>query len=466
MLQVGSARGCLGMRRTILILSLIALAGGVLAFAPQASAIPAFARLYKKSCGTCHVVFPKLSADGEGFRLSGYRRIKGKEITPKIPPVKIGEFLELPGILPLSILIEAGFDFHEVREREAGKSTTTSRNSFNLEEVEVMAAGILGRNVSFFLGSPLAETEFEEGDFTLEGPEAPEQAFVTFNDIVMRDLFNIKVGALELPLAFSPFARRLSVAEYEIYGVDASELLGLSSTEAGLSDEEKGLRLIKPQLGVELYGGASSELTGISNLTLRYHVGTSNFSNRQTDNNRDKGIYGRLSMTFLDQTVGLFGLYAGNLADQDPPGDFGGKNSAWRLGPDINLNLFHYDLNLFAQFRYGRDSNPTGFGEALHFGGGFVEADYLVLPGLIGYARFDYGFASKFDDTGRGGETRTEPRIFAGTGGVQYLIWKNVKILAEYTFREEKERLGRTESTREHDLVREHVFTIRLAAAF
>jgi hypothetical protein len=412
------------------------------------------------------VVFPKLAAEGESFRLSGYRRVKGKEIIPKIPPVKIGKILELPGTVPLSVRIELGFDLHEVRESGAGESSTTSKKGFHLEKVEIMAAGTLNRHVSFFLATPLAETEFEDGAFRLEGPKAPERAFVTFNDIVVRDLFNIKVGALEFPLAFSPFARRLSVAGYEIFQVNAQDLLGLSSTEAGLSNSEKGFSLSKPQLAVELYGAASPELTGISNLTLRYHVGTSNFSNRQLDNNRDKGIYGRLSVTSLDKTVGLFGLYTGNLADQDPPEGFQGKDSAWRLGPDISLNLFNFDLNLFAQFLYARDSNPTGFGVPLHYGGGFVEADYLVLPGLIGYARFDYVFTNKFDDTGRGGKTRTKPRIFGATGGLQYLIRKNMKIVAEYTFREEKEQLDSAESTREHDLVREHLFTVRFAAVF
>ncbi len=39
----------------------------------SAAAVPAFARKYQTSCQTCHVVFPKLNAFGEAFRLRGYR---------------------------------------------------------------------------------------------------------------------------------------------------------------------------------------------------------------------------------------------------------------------------------------------------------------------------------------------------------------------------------------------------------
>lgn len=42
-------------------------------FPPSAKAIPAFARMHKTSCQTCHIGFPKLNAFGEAFRLGGYR---------------------------------------------------------------------------------------------------------------------------------------------------------------------------------------------------------------------------------------------------------------------------------------------------------------------------------------------------------------------------------------------------------
>lgn len=72
----------------------------------------------------------------------------------------------------------------------------------------------------------------------------------------------------------------------------------------------------------------------------------------------------------------------------------------------------------------------------------------------------------RFDDTIEGGKVRTKPRIFAVTGGLQYFFWENFKVVAEYTFREEKEQLSAEESTREHDRIRDHVFTVRFNVVF
>ncbi len=55
------------------LLSCALAAGLLLLLVPgRASAIPAFARKYQTSCQTCHIVFPKLNAFGEAFRLRGY----------------------------------------------------------------------------------------------------------------------------------------------------------------------------------------------------------------------------------------------------------------------------------------------------------------------------------------------------------------------------------------------------------
>ena len=65
-------------------------AAGVLFAAPLAEAIPAFARKYETSCQTCHVVFPKLNAFGEAFRLNGYRMPKETEEMVKEKPISLG----------------------------------------------------------------------------------------------------------------------------------------------------------------------------------------------------------------------------------------------------------------------------------------------------------------------------------------------------------------------------------------
>ena len=55
-----------------------------------ASAVPVFARKYQTSCQTCHIVFPKLNATGEAFRLNGYRLPAETEEQIKETPVSLG----------------------------------------------------------------------------------------------------------------------------------------------------------------------------------------------------------------------------------------------------------------------------------------------------------------------------------------------------------------------------------------
>src|SRR5665213_2371898 len=95
----------------------LAISLGIVSATP-AEAIPAFARKYQTSCQTCHIVFPKLNAFGEAFRLRGYRMPGETEDMVKQPPVSLGAPAyrrlwpkavwpgELPGMVPLAVHIK------------------------------------------------------------------------------------------------------------------------------------------------------------------------------------------------------------------------------------------------------------------------------------------------------------------------------------------------------------------------
>jgi hypothetical protein len=97
-------------------LAWVLVAGALPSDAPAVeSGIPAFSRAYKTSCVTCHVTPGKLNAQGEAFRLNGYRfpdeqdRLRGDEPVPlgaepwkALWPASIWPG-ELPGSLPLAL---------------------------------------------------------------------------------------------------------------------------------------------------------------------------------------------------------------------------------------------------------------------------------------------------------------------------------------------------------------------------
>lgn len=455
----------------------LALVAGVFVAAPPALAIPAFSRLYGQSCTACHTAYPKLNRAGEEFRLSGYTRYEGGASIPKVPPVTAGK-LSLPGIVPVSIIGTVGYDAVKTRERgrEDMRRKTTDVNSLNLEEIEIMAAAPLNRHLSFILDFPLVETELEGKRFRLEGPEPPETASVSFNNLFADDLLNVRIGAYELPLGISPKLRRLSITPYLIYSTSAQTLLGLEEPGArGILREAEVFALDRPQLLVEAYGTAYSERLGVPDLYLRYHVGTSNDSNRNADNNSEKSVFGRLELGWGTYTLGFFGFYSPNILDRSRPVGFAGnRNAVTRFGPDLQLAFLDEALSISVQYLWGRDDNPTGLGRSFDFSGGFVQLDYALrspFGTLVPLARFDYVTGDKFDNTARAEALgleplRTKPRVWALTGGLQYYPWENVKIMAEATYREREERLTKTASTVERDRVSETLLSLQVTLAF
>ena len=77
-------------RRPCLVVRAVLIMLAVAATESTAFAVPAFARKYQTSCQTCHIVFPKLNAFGEAFRLRGYRMPGKTEEMVKQPPVSLG----------------------------------------------------------------------------------------------------------------------------------------------------------------------------------------------------------------------------------------------------------------------------------------------------------------------------------------------------------------------------------------
>ena len=445
----------------------------------SAQAIPAFSRMYGQSCGACHTAIPALNQAGEEFRLSGYTRYEGGAAVQKIPPLKIGR-MSIPATVPISIVGTVGFDARNIseRDRETIRTLTSNPNSFNLEEIEILAAAPLNEHVSFILDFPMAETEFENRKFTLMGPDVPSLAAVSFNNIFIGDVLNLRLGAYELPVGHSPEHRRLSIAPYEIYQATAQKLLGLEGPAAtGIAEEGEQFSLAQPQLLAELYGTAYAERLGVSNLYVRYHIGASNDSNVAADNNGSKSVFGQLAATFFDQTLGFFGIYSPNTLDRTRPDGFPGlRNSVAKFGPHAQLRFFNERLTVRLQHLWARESDPTGVGTPFRYQGGFAELNYILktrIGDFVPLGRFDYVLANRFDNTAKALDNPlapspvvTKPNVFAYTVGVQFLPWENVKISPEFTYREQQEQLSKTVSTAEHDRVHEYIVSLQVKVGF
>jgi hypothetical protein len=133
------------------------------------------------------------------------------------------------------------------------------------------------------------------------------------------------------------------------------------------------------------------------------------------------------------------------------------------VGPDATLSLAPYNLpvSLENNVLYNRESNPTGYGVEFVWWGGFHQLNYIPTKRSVVYARYDWIYGNFFDDTGAGGESKSHPMEWDIIGGLQFLIYDNLKIIGEYRHHEFSDRIASGPSTLYDD-----GFTIRMMTGF
>jgi hypothetical protein len=493
---------------------LVAAATSSLLFASTASAVPVYTRLYGVDCSTCHSMWGSLNVNGATFRLSGYRAMAGDDLLPLDKPIELGKgAVTLPGVFPISLVTGVAVEYrHEVRDAPAalrdppGESGPIARNGFNLTvaDASIFLSAPLGRHLSFFIEFPMFESKAWEftptgpgaariaahGDFQLP-TETPvfEVAKFWWNNLLgsglPRDSVNLLGGITHLPLAYPSGKVRLSVNQYLVYerrGLDYISPRPVNNLFADPATSDRLFRLSEPQGLIELNGmivpGARVEAVGKrQTLWLEYHLGGTNASNAASDGNVQKGAYGRFVARWYNQSLGVFGFWTPNLVDQPmidsatATGPGGGRiiragsfeSARVSAGPDATLSLapFQIPLSLENNVLYNRESNPTGYGKEFTWWGGFHQLNYFPRKTVVVYARYDWISGNYFDDTGAGGESKSHPMEWDLIGGLQFLVYENLKIIGEYRHHRFDDRITTGSSTLTDD-----GFTVRAMTGF
>jgi len=384
-----------------------------------AAAIPVFARIYNVPCGACHTVFPQLNPAGEHFRARGLHGL-----TPEIEPIKVGSALELPGTLPLALYLSTGEDVTHVDP--AGDSAST-RTHFNLQFLRLLAGGELGPHFSFLADYEFVETEADTGE--IETLVHPYQGFLNAHAERWGWLGNVKGGWYEEPLGVSPVIHRLSVRPYLIYGLNACSLL--DTAPAGTTCDDQPV-LGSPQIGASV--GALHTASGFG-----WAAGMTNGANTHlstTPASADAHLH--LTKALGSHRVGFFVYYSPDIVGS------GIDDRTVRFGPDVDL--YSRRFRLLGQFLAEHESSPTGNGESMWYYGGFLEGNFRVTSTLVSLLRVDYAWNPAFDDRRRGGDTHVKRRLWELTGGLQWLLFENLKAVAEVTYGESQETVSDDET--------------------
>jgi hypothetical protein len=478
-----------GIRRALLCIVAFA---ELMSLAPSAQAVPSYSRRYGEQCSTCHTTWGALSGAGVSFRLSGYRAIFGKDLTPVTEDQKISKGVTIPTSLPLSFITGVGLDSRNEKRQASGSATTnvSSGSSVHIEDASIFMTSPLGKHLSAFVEFPMYETKAWE--FTPTGnAEANNPAigrnvkFATekpvfevakffwnnlFDDAVPRDSVNLLAGITHLPLGYASGKVRLSVNQYLIYERTALSLISPRRfSDMGIEEPNDFLfRLGEPQgiaevNGMLTFGKPVTDISKKETFWAEYHIGLTNGSNDSASNKNQKDLYGRWVMRYYGQSLGISGfrsadIYGDRLTRPDAagminlgpnsgiinPNWIGGSNKTTRWGPDMTISLVPYGMPLWLENEYmiNSESNPTGYGREFAWKGGFSQLNWKAGKKDIVYARYDFLKGDPFNDMPFGGVTKSTPKEHDVLIGFQHLVDENIKFIGEYRHHEFEDNAG------------------------
>ncbi|MHC5006281.1 MAG: hypothetical protein ACYTGF_02865 [Planctomycetota bacterium] len=426
----------------------------------ESFAIPTFARRYATSCATCHQAYPRLNAVGESFRMMGYQ-FPDDERYRKVQPVELGDEAykrlwpnalwpsHAPSRSPLSFVSRF---MAEIDLDGSRKANTT----FLLpEEIELVWAGNLGHNISFY-GDIIALQK----DFGGQDPESwvTLKAWLQFQS----------VGTQTMAL-FS--ARDANIYSTHFYTYTSWFVPPPNLEQAGLSEFLGNNFTISPQQGIELNGVGQRWFyaVGIANGNLNEPFGSVPESDvsfvgagRNTDH---KDLYAHLaykiggmlwdrsrespSATLSTDAqfwrddalvLSLFG-YSGtaDLKIVDLDGNvWEGEDDFWRLG--VGLQHRFKDLHWSLAYVAGSDDDPYGSLSEQPVDNAAWHAEVLgfVYPWMILYGRYESLDMDLPEDVPGLDPNQDIDKVVAGA---KLMIRPNVFCNVEYTFYPEGEEL-------------------------
>lgn len=352
-------------------------------FVEQSAAIPAFARKYDMTCGTCHAPVPHLKPYGEEFMANGY------QIPDKEPPRFFREtgddHLLLMRELPLALRING---YARWQPQTEGKMDFQAPFL-----IKILSGGQIARDVSYFFYFLFDE----KGEIA-----GVEDAFLMFNNVFGSEL-DINVGQYQVSDPLFKRELRLTLEDYVIYGVRPGN---------------SHLDLIYDR-GLMLSYGFPTKTDVVFQVLNGSGIGPANGAS--FDNDPYKNFMLRVSQDAGEHfRIGAFG-YVGKEKDGS-----GVVNSSWLVGPDLTLTLDKLQLN--AQYIERQDDNPffTVNGTKAKTRGAFAELIYSPK----GDESTWYGVALYNWAESKVGEYK----YHSLTGHGSYMLARNLRLIGEYTY--------------------------------
>lgn len=303
----------------------------------RASALPIFAHRYGFTCQQCHTTVPHLNAFGTYFLKHGFRLPNGR------------------GVVPLAVKTELDYSSGGGGDQdEPGGSAPLPK--FIVNEIELLSAGSIGRNTSYYLEQYLVDG----GE-----PGMPRDMWVNFDQYLNASnptgsALHARLGEFTLPLLYDPETQRPTITGYSLY----SQTVGINP-----------FNLFQDGLGADF--SFTNDRTG-----LEAHLSTVESYVPQS------GIP-KTGINLMGTVTGTFANYLTLQAYryQGQTGVTPIEDRFWRQGFQALYARGNFQLG--GAIQTGYDSSDDGYGLGVLSSGGFLQASWTFNGATALYARYD-----------------------------------------------------------------------------
>lgn len=213
-----------------IILSMIGLLAAT-AFAPQASAIPAFARQTGMACAACHTQhFPVLNSFGRAFKADGFTMMGSQGVVE-------GDHLSLPDTMNLGVLLKVRYQKTNGAAPGETKGTTTNSGQWQFPD-----------EYAFFIGGRVADTGSMKVGTMMENAIGGTAAGIA--------------AGLRVPVVIDMNAIKLSVIPFTTDGL--GPFYGYSEASSGVVRSIRWAEHRKEISAHQYTGMSSNEATGLA----------------------------------------------------------------------------------------------------------------------------------------------------------------------------------------------------------
>ncbi len=374
-----------------------------LAWPGDASGIPAFARKYRVTCQLCHNPVPSLTEFGETFAGNGFRF--GSEEPPRDTIDTGDQLLDLMKDLPLALRMDIyGRAFIN------GETSSDIQTPYN---VKLLTGGTISRKLSYYLYFFL----FERGEVG-----GIEDAFLYINDVAGAPL-DVAIGQFQVSDPMFKRELRLTLADYVVYRTRVGAQPADLTYDRGISG---------------IFSPGQFTITGmVINGNGKGEAG----DDRVLDDDPAKnGLVHATASLIQNVRLGAMGYYGRQKGQASPTAPVV-RNNVWMLGADATIDYKQLQVNL--QYIHREDDNATFTVDEpkIKTDGGFAEAIWRFRGGrgyAIGLWNYVYANAPLLEFRLTGPEAVN--RYNALTGGLGYVVRRNVRGTAEATFDFEQEQ--------------------------